>query len=261
MRHLRAPRLGSRGCRREVAGASRRSPVGQRVGSWPCCRRRGRAWRAVPGWRQVSDRRPRLTHGDGQDHAGQKPCQIVSPHCVQQACKPVGPLEPGQVSCSRVSFGPTASARQRSAPATANARAVPVRPLGAGRRVRAACPASYAVKHDPLVARYGLAVADVKAYRNANGIWSPLTWTSVPDPCGHRRQPPYGRTTGPSSRAPWSQPDSTEPGRHSGALRRRAAGSHERGDNRQGTATAACPPQQGRCVCHVAASAESASHL
>jgi hypothetical protein len=45
--------------------------------------------------------------------------------------------------------------------------------------------------------------------------------------------------------ATWSQPDSTEGRRHSGALRRQAAGSRERGsDDRQGTATAACPPRQ-----------------
>jgi hypothetical protein len=73
----------------EGARPSRRNPAGQRVGSWPGCRRRGPSRRTVPGRRRVSDRRPRrLTRGEGKITRDKKPCQIVSPHCVQQACKP-----------------------------------------------------------------------------------------------------------------------------------------------------------------------------
>jgi len=60
-----------------------------------------------------------------------------------------------------------------------------------------------------------------------------------------------------------AQPDSTRHRRQGGAPLRQAAGSHERGsDDRQGTATAARPPRQGRCPhATVAAAAESALHL
>jgi hypothetical protein len=81
------------------------------------------------------------------------------------------------------------------------------------------------------------------------------------DPRSPAAAAPHGRTTGPTTRAAQSQPDSTGHRRHSGALLRQTAGSHERGsDDRQGPATAACPPRQGRCPhASVAASVQSAS--
>jgi hypothetical protein len=58
-------------------------------------------------------------------------------------------------------------------------------------------------------------------------------------------------------------PDSTAHRPQSGTPGHRAAGSRECGsDDRQGPATAACPPRQGRCLyAAIAGSVKSVSHL